>query len=189
MATKLITAPAVEPVTLAEARAHLKATSADEDVLIQGWIMAARERAESFTARRLITQTWDWVMDRFPCWEMEVPNAPLQSVTSISYVDTAGATQVLDAAKYLVDAKSDPGRITPAYGEVWPPTRSQINAVTVRFVCGYGLANAVPVGVKAAMLLVCGYLDQHREDVTDFEKFQLPQNSEWLMRPYRVMRF
>lgn len=189
MGYDLITAPVVEPVTLAEARDHLRATSNAEDWLIQGWIIAARRRAEALTHRALVTQTWDWYRDAFPAWEMEVPFGRLQSVTSVSYIDAAGATQVLAGAKYLVDAKSDPGRLTPAYGEVWPSTRAQMNAVTVRFVCGYGLADKVPWEIRAAMLLMIGHLFKNREDVADFERFPLPAGAAALLAPYCITRF
>lgn len=189
MGYDLITAPAVEPITLGEARAHLRITATDEDWLIQAYIIAARRRAEDITNRRFITQTLDWHLDFFPGWGLELPFGKLQSITSVKYVDTAGVQQTLDSSKYLVDAKSDPGRLTPAYGEVWPSTREQMNAVTIRFVCGYGLADAVPWEIRAAMLLMIGHLYNNREDVTDFQSFMLPNGAEALLAPYRIWRF
>jgi uncharacterized phiE125 gp8 family phage protein len=189
MALKIVTAPAVEPITLAEAKSHIKAFTNDEDALIQIWITAARRRAETFMQRRLITQTWDYFRDCFPCWGMEIPNAPLQSVTSVKYVDNAGAEQTLGAAKYLVDANADPGRITPAYAEVWPVTREQMSAVTIRFVCGYGLAAVVPEEIKSAILLMIAHLEQHRSEVAAAEMFEMPRAADHLLGPYRVTRF
>lgn len=192
MGLKLITPPAVEPVTLEEAREHLRAPSADtsQNALIQALVIAAREHCEHYTHRRFVTQTWDWVMDAFPCWSVELPHAPLQSVTTVNYVDTAGATQLLAGSAYQVDAQTDPGRLMPAYGAVWPSTRPDtLNAVTIRFVCGYGLAAAVPRLVKAAMLLMVGHLSEHREEVSDFQLFALPLGVERLLSPYRVLRF
>jgi len=188
MAYDLITAPAVEPVTLAEARAHLRVTATDEDWLIQAYVIASRRRAEHITNRRFITQTWDWHLDAFPGWALELPFGKLQSITSVKYIDTAGVQQTMDAADYLVDAKSDPGRITPAYGKVWPTTRAQMNAVTIRFVCGYGLADQVPWEIRAAMLLMIGHLYEHREDVADFQTFPLPTGADALLSPYRIWR-
>jgi len=190
MGLKLVTAPAEEPVSLALAKAHLRVTASEEDALIQSLIIAARDQAETFTRRRFITQTWDLVLDCFPWWRLELPNAPLQSVSSITYIDTAGGSQTLDAAKYLVDAKTDPGRLEPAYGEVWPTTRLQMNAVTVRFVCGYGLAAAVPQPIKHAMLLLIGHLYQNREAIVVGELPQeLPLGVQSLLAPYRAVRF
>ena len=123
------------------------------DPILVMLIAAATKAAEAETRRALVTQTWDMSLDRFPGWEMHVPLPPLQSVTSITYVDSDGVTQTLAADQYVVDTKSEPARITPAYGCVWPSTRWQANAVTVRFVAGYGAAGAVPSGIKAWMAL------------------------------------
>lgn len=192
MGYELITAPAVEPITLAEARAHLRATATDEDALIQAWIIAARRRAESITWRALCTQTWDWFLDAFPCSgeALEVPFPPLQSVTSISYVDDAGATQVLATSEYQVDSKAQPGRIAEAYSKTWPSTRVQMNAVTVRFVAGYGLADKVPWEIRAAMLLMVGHFYEHREDVSVGNIVNvMPRSADDLLAPYRIVRF
>lgn len=190
MGLKLVTAPEAEPVSLAEAKAHLRVTSADEETLISALIVAAREHCEAWTHRRFVTQTWDLVLDCFPGWSLEFPNAPLQSVTSVTYVDTAGATQTLDSSEYLVDAQTDPGRIAPAYGLHWPATRDQMNAVTIRFACGYGAAAAVPSAIKAAMLLIVGHLFENREEaVTGTIIAELPFGVPALLAPYRVVRF
>lgn len=117
-------------------------------------IASVRAAAELYLRRKLITQTLDLYLDEFPCeapWEIRLP--PLQSVASITYVDTSGAEQTLDAADYLVDAVSQPARIAPAYSSSWPSTRRQHNAVKVRFVAGYGAASAVPSCIKNWMLL------------------------------------
>lgn len=199
MALNLVTAPAEEPVTLAEAKAHCRITTTNEDYLVNTWLIAARRHAETITRRRFITQTWDWGMDAFPyaygyrdglVGKIELPGAPLQSVTSISYVDTAGSTQTLSSLLYQVDVKTDPGRIAPAYGQCWPSTRCEtLNAVTIRFVCGYGLAGAVPKEIKQAMLLMIGHWCEHREEVSDYELFPVPNAADSLLSPYRVIRF
>ena len=144
----LITPPATEPLTNAEAMVHLKVDFQIEIIYIDNLIKAARVAAERITRRALITQTWDLYLDAFPAWEIGVPKPTLQSITSIKYMDTDGTLQTLAAAKYLVDEKSEPGRITPSFGEVWPVTRAQTNAVVVRFVAGYGAASDVPAGIK-----------------------------------------
>lgn len=166
-------------------------TNTTNDPQLLRLITAARRHAETFTRRRFITQTWDWVMDGFPCARtIEMPCAPLQSVTSITYTDTAGDAQTLSALLYQVDTKSDPGRIAPAYGEVWPSTLGDtLAAVTIRFVCGYGLAAAVPQEIKQAMLLMIGHWYEHREDVADFELFAVPNAADMLLTPFRVLRF
>jgi uncharacterized phiE125 gp8 family phage protein len=142
----LIVPPACEPITLAQAKLHLHAPSANtEDDLISALIAAARKHAETFTRRVIIGQTRKLVLDGFPSL-IKLPTSPLRSVSSIQYVDTAGALQTLDPAHYRVDKDSDEPRIQPAYGEVWPTTRDVIGAVSITYVCGYLL----PVVADAA---------------------------------------
>jgi len=140
-------------------------TNTTTDPLLAMLIAAARGAAETITRRALITQTWDLVLDCFPYWEMSIPLPTLQSVTTITYIDANGATQTLAADQYLVDTKSEPARITPAYGLVWPSTRYQTNAVTVRFVAGYGTASAVPQAIKNWMLIRIKQMYGQREAV------------------------
>jgi len=128
-------------------------TNTTSDPGLLALIKAARASAEKMTRRALITQTLDYKLDHFPCWELWLPKPTLQSVTSITYVDVDGATQTLASDQYRVDADSAPGRITPAYGLTWPVTRTVTGAVTVRYVAGYGVASAVPDSIKHWMLL------------------------------------
>jgi uncharacterized phiE125 gp8 family phage protein len=95
--------------------------------------------------------------------EIVVPRPPLASVTSITYVDGAGATQTLSLSVYTVDTSEEPGRIRLAYGQSWPSIRDQRAAVTVRYVCGYGGPGSVPEAAKAALKLYVGHLYENRE--------------------------
>jgi uncharacterized phiE125 gp8 family phage protein len=170
MALTLVTGPPVEPVSVATARQVLKIDTTVDDPLIDKWIGAARDFAEALTGRRLITQTWDLKLDAFPCEDVIIlPYPPVTSITSITYVDTAGATQTWDAANYLTDLPAGDhaprARITPAYGLSWPSTRDVINAVAVRFVCGYASPAAVPEGIQSALLAIVAHKYYHREGV------------------------
>lgn len=115
-------------------------------------ISAARQHVEPYLKRKLITQTLDLHLDRFPCWTLRLP-VPIQSVTAITYFDSNGVEQTLATNQYLVDSTTEPARITPAFGLVWPVTQYRNNAVKVRFVAGYGAASAVPQCIKNWMLI------------------------------------
>ncbi len=141
-------------------------TNTTDDWYISMLIKSARMAAEGITNRALVTQTWDYVLDRFPGWGQYIPLPTLQSIVSITYVDTNGATQTLDPSQYLVDARSEPGRIEPAFGLVWPITRWQMNAVTIRFTCGYGTASDVPDGIKNWMLMRIKTLWDNRSEIS-----------------------
>lgn len=144
-------------------------TTADPELV--SWITAARQWVESYTHRACITQIWDLKLDQFPESDDRIilPKAPLSSVTSITYTDTAGVSQTWSASLYTVIAPSGPecapGHIEPAYNEYYPSTRSIPDAVTVRFTAGYGAASAVPAGIKSAMKLMIGHWYANREAV------------------------
>lgn len=190
MALTLVTAPVGEPFTLTDAKDHLRITIDTEDSLINALIVSAREFAEGNTRRALITQTWDLTLDAFPD-AIEVPLPPLQSVTSVTYIDTAGTTQTLVAnTDYTVDTKSEPGRIVPAYGKSWPSTRDIVNAVTVRFVAGYGNATAVPKSIKQAMLMHIEHMFDNRGTVNIGNVVnEIPLTMQSLYNMHRVYRF
>jgi uncharacterized phiE125 gp8 family phage protein len=120
--TVSVTAPTVEPVTLVEAKAHLRRTDSAEDVLITGLIQAAREKVEEDTGRALITQTLDVYFDGVPCGGAAflLPKGKLQSVTSLKSYDPDNVEATLSSSKYLVDISSEPGRIVLNSGESWP---------------------------------------------------------------------
>lgn len=183
MALSLVTAPATEPLTLLQAKTHcrLDLDTHAEDGLIQDLLVASREFCEAFTHRAFITQTWDLQLDGFPAnWStvyvdarqvdggaIWIPKPPLVSVTSVTYVDTNGATQTWAPSNYTVDAPQGPmarpGRVVPAWSIYYPVTRSVPNAATVRFVAGYGAAAAVPKAITAAMKLLLGNWTLNRE--------------------------
>lgn len=192
----LDTAPTVDPISTVEAKSHLRVDVSDDDALIDGYAAAAREHAEAYTRRALLTQTWDLVLDRFPTDDVILlPKPPLQSVSAIGYIDVNGVSQTWNSSLYDVDAPSGEravrGRISPAFGEVWPTARSQLNAVTITFVAGYGnAATDVPKAIIQAMLLLLGHWYDHREAVAHAQTVvEVPVGVNALLWPYRAMSF
>lgn len=174
MGLRRTTDATVEPVSLQEAQAHLRISNDvldRESVLLRRLITAARQQVEEWEWRSHISQTWQWKLDAFPCGSdpaFYVPRPRLISLpsTGIQYVDTAGATQTVDAADYLVDTISEPGRVVPAYGETWPTPREQLNAVTVTFVAGYGTTpESVPEPTRHLILLLVAHYYENREPI------------------------
>jgi len=154
----VVTPPASEPLTLAQAKSHLRITSSAEDSDITGMITAARKAVERWCKRGLITQTVRLRLDAFPVVAIRLPWGRAASITSVTYVDTDGDTQTL--ASYHSDLDSLPARITPAYGESWPQTRDQLAAVSVTYVVG---AAAADEDVVAAIKLLIGDMYANRE--------------------------
>lgn len=170
MALTIVTKPATEPLSLADVREHLRLESTEGDArTLDALIATARKVVEGLTERVLVSQTWDWFMDAFPAGDFEVPYPPLQvgaEITSIKYYDTAGVEQTWAASNYSLDTDSMPGRISRAYGVSYPSTRPMNNAVTVRFVAGYGDAEDVPEPIKQAMLILIAHWYGQRELVS-----------------------
>ena len=182
MPLQLVTPPAGEPVSLAEAKQHLRVDGGDDDLLIGSLISAARQAAETKTGRQLITARWKLVLDAFPGPSLMqsatgasfslpghailLAKCPVQSVVSIEYMDMNGATHVMPASDYVLDAACEPARITPVFGKTWPPTLPQMGAVSVTFDAGYGAASAVPEGLKSWIKLRVGSLYGHREEMS-----------------------
>lgn len=187
-----VTAPPVEPIGLEEAKDHLRVDHTDEDALIDALILTARQRVETHTGRALITQTWDWSLDRFSQSRepLRAPKPPLQSITSIQYYDNNDVQQTLATTVYQVDAVNQPARITLADGQQWPNTFNRLNAVTIRFVAGYGATgNFVPWPIKAAMLLIIGHFYCHRDEVSTRTPYKLPFGVDALLHPYVNWKF
>jgi uncharacterized phiE125 gp8 family phage protein len=158
--------PTIEPVTLAEAKRHANVVASDDDLLIASLIMAAREQVESDTSRALLTQSWRLKLHTWFADELELPRAPLQSVTSIKYLDAAAVEQTLPAAYYDVDADRTPGVIWRDPDYTWPTVSDQANCITIVYKAGYGdVATAVPQRAKQAILLLVGHWYRSREAV------------------------
>lgn len=198
MGLKRTAAPTANLITPEEARKHLSLPpdGGGHDDHVTRLIAAAVESVEQYCGRALLTQTWRLSIDSFPaCWpsgpgggEIVVPRPPLVSVTDIKYDDADGVEQTLDASKYKVTTDAQPGRIAPAYGETWPATRSQREAVRVTYVAGYGASAAsVPEPLRHAVLLMVAHWFANREPVvTGTIASDIPMSAQWLMDGYRT---
>lgn len=190
MGLSVVTPADEEPISLEEAKQHLRQDLDDDDVMLAvAYLPAAREACENYLSRALITQT---LRQTFACWPecMRLERAPHQSVTSIQYVDVDGATQTLASTEYQVDLSSDaPARIMPAYGKVWPSVRTEtFNPIIVTFVAGYGAAgSAVPGPIRSAMLLLISHLYENRGAVNIGNINEIPMSVKFLLDPYRVL--
>jgi len=171
MSLTQITAPTGNSISLSDAKDHIRLEIDDDDALIQSMIESVEHLAETFTRRQLITATYDYKIDRFAS-VIKIPKPPLQSVTSIKYIDTDGNEQTVDSSVYDVDTDSQPGRVILDPDQVWPDTRKQLQAVTIRFVCGYAdsgsspaeINDNVPEVIKRWMLIQIANLYENREE-------------------------
>lgn len=169
MQLSLVTPSEGEVLDLAAAKVHLREFGDTQNALIESLIGAAREIFEQETGRQLLTATWEMHLDRFPAGHdpIRIPRPPLAEVVSITYVDSAGATQTWSDTEYTVRALTGTfarqGQITPKPDNQYPTTRAVPGAVTIRFTCGYGAAKDVPPAHKAALKVLLTELFENRD--------------------------
>lgn len=199
-----ITAPTVEPVTLAEARSHLRLDTDGappahpDDSLVENLISAARQWAEIYTRRIFCQTTWDLFLDRFPSENyIEIPRPPLISIISLTYTTSDGTEEILtENTDFVVDTVSHYGRIVLEYNKTWPTdTLHPKNPIKIRFMAGYASTISpadyrenVPQAVKQAILLIVGHLYNQRENaIPGTTIMAIPFGAEYLLNPYRAI--
>jgi len=201
MGLTITTPPTAEPVTLDEAKAHLRVDGTAEDTYITALIQAARAWVENFTTRQLVQATYEWTLDRFPGRPenpLRFPRSPVASVDSVEYVDGDGGKQTW--AAYQTDLNVAPAILLPAVDGTWPGVQADNpTAVTVTFTAGYAPDNSqspsdpagnVPQGLKHAIMLLVGHWFERRTSVKIGNIVTpLDQTVHFLCAPYRVVSF
>lgn len=192
MSLKLVTAPTVEPVTLAEAKDWARIDGTEEDGLISGLISSARSLSETFTRRSFINTSWRLSLDKFPSQNYIVlPQTPLSSVTTLKYYDTSGVLQTYSSALYSVDTDSEPGRLILNPDGDWPNIQTdKLSAVQVNYISGYGAtADLVPADIKTAIKMLVAHWYDVRPAVSIENLKEVPMAYSNLLWQYKVHRF
>lgn len=185
----VVTAPASEPISTADAKTHLRVDASDDDSYIDALVSAARSFVEQYTHRALITQTLKLTLDRFPWGNryIQLPRAPAQSVTSIQYIDCDGVLQTWDSSNYSVDIKRQPGRLYPNYNQCYPSTRNIEEAVQITYVAGYGNSGTdIPTDLIHAMKLIIGQFYEIREASCPMTLNELPFGARALLDMHKL---
>jgi len=163
----VVTEPASEPVSVAEAKAHLRVDTADDDSYIGTLIVAAREWVQSYLDRALVTQQLTVKLDTFPD-EIELPRPPVASggtltATTVSYTLSSGSTAAMSVSEYRVDRDATPGVVRTVYAGTWPTHLADSNAVSVTWWAGYGEASDVPAVIRHAILMLVAHWYESRQ--------------------------
>ncbi len=173
-------------ITLEDAKLFLRVTADDEDDWIELLIGQATEFIENACNIQLMEAEYEWRLDGFKDDTIKLPRGPVISVDEITYIDTNGDEQTLDAGLYDVDVYDPTGRIAPAYGQSWPDTRIQMNAVCVAYTAGYVDISDVPEIAKGAIRLLIGHWYRNREAMltgTISKEIELGvQRLKWMLR-------
>jgi uncharacterized phiE125 gp8 family phage protein len=160
------TGPAVEPVTLSEAKAHMRVDTSDDDTYITSLIKAAREWCEEYLDRTLVNTQWVMRFDRFPTdgtHDIELPRPPIVSsgtatAVALTFTYENGTTATYGTSSYRVDRASTPGAVKTLYGQTWPPHLQDDNAISVTWWAGYGASGSdVPQSIRHAILMLCSH--------------------------------
>jgi uncharacterized phiE125 gp8 family phage protein len=172
-----------EPVTLEEAKVHIRVTADDEDDLITALIIAARQWVEMFTGLILVEREVFDAFDSFDC--MALSGWPIASDATlvVGYVDGAGDTQAAD--DWWLKTGRRPARVSSTVGATWPTPYEGSEVVTVTYTAGYATPADVPQALKQAMLLLIGHWYSRRETVVvGATVAEVPLAVSSLVRPY-----
>lgn len=194
----LITGPAFEPITLAQAKVHLKTDPADtsEDTYIGGLITAVREQAEWYTRRVLFDQTWELRQNIFDKARIDLEKTPVRSITSIKYISIPGIEETVSTSIYSLVQGREPYGVQLGIYLIWPVPRGDQDGIKIRFQAGYAyydsstppvLIDNIPQSFKSAILLGIGHLYEHRESIVAGGAFhEMPMGFYDLLNPYRL---
>jgi uncharacterized phiE125 gp8 family phage protein len=177
------TQPAVEPVTLSEAKAHLRVDTTTDDAYIGSLITAAREWCEQYLDRTLVHTQWVMRFDRFPpdgTQDIELPRPPMAlagtaTAVALTFTFENGTTSTYSTASYRVDRNGVPGTVKTLYGQTWPPHLQDDNAISVTWWGGYGSSGtSVPAAIRHAMLMLVGMWYERRMAADSMSGDEIP---------------
>lgn len=182
-----ITGPAEEPVTLEEAREHLRLDARDQDAMVTALITAARTVLEGETRRAFVTQEWRLLLDDWPGATVQLPLAPISAVSAVRLADADGEACTLDEAHYDLALAGDPPRVVAR--APWPAPQQRVYGIAIDFLAGYGAASDVPQPLKQAILMLVAHWFETREPVGfGAGSAEIPMTVAALIAPYRRVR-
>lgn len=198
--------PSVSALTLAYARLHIRSLGTSDDTLIQVYINAAASYFEEQTGRQILTATREAWLDAFPFVgasggnaRIELPKPPLQSVTTVKYIDTSGVLQSYRGGSPIADlftisapagAYARRGFVEPVYGGVWPIARAQTGAVRIRYICGYGnTMDTVPPLIRGVLCYLVAHFDTFRSGTQEEAVAAIPYGVQMMLDGFKYSSY
>jgi len=184
---QVITAASTFPVSLTEAKSHLKVDTSADDTYITSIIKAATQLSEEYTNRFFIDTVIEQTCSSFADLQT-LFKSKVSAVASVKYYDSDNSSQTLDSAIYDVQLNYEPAQIQLADNQNFPSITKRNDAVVARYTVGYGsAASDVPEIIKQAILLTIGNFYQNRNSVVIGRiSTELPLNVKWLLDTYKV---
>jgi uncharacterized phiE125 gp8 family phage protein len=186
----LTAAPALEPVSVSEAKDYLRVDSAVEDPVVASLILAARLHIEGALDIAMVTQSWSLFLDGWPeDGRVSIPLGPLKSVDSVKVYDAEDTAQTVSPQTYAVDLSSLRPRLVRQAGAVWPTPGRAANGIEIALTAGYGdTTDKVPQPIRQALLMLAAHWYEQREPVVFEKPDELPHGVADLLKPYRRVR-
>ena len=191
MALVMTAAPSIEPISLAEAKAHLRIDGNDEDALLDSLIAAARMFVERALSLALVTESWSLYLDGWRrSGTIVLPIQPVQAVTAVRVYDPGDTPTEVNSETYSVDVLSEPARLVLSAEAVQLSPARLLNAFEVAFTAGYGdEVSDVPAPIRHALKLLVAHWFEHREPVVlGIAPQEVPATVAGLLLPYRRVR-
>lgn len=187
MASILVRPSASEPVTLAEARAHLRVTHMEEDALIAALITSARRVAEAKTGLCLITQGWTVFHDTWPeNGLITLPLWPIRAITELAVFGEEDEKAVIEPSHYVADLAARPARLMLRGSRQWQRPGRALNGIAITVDAGFGpVPEDVPAPLRQAVLMLVAHWYAHRGDE---DAPAAPAGVDALLRPHRAVR-
>lgn len=185
-----LSGPALEPLSLAEAKLHLRLDGSDEDALVQSLITTSRAHIEAALGLALMTQGWRLVLDAWPeAGVIDVPLAPIRAVTAVRIATAVDGIVAIEPSSFVLDQSGRPPRIGVRPGVVLPPA-ARLAAVEIDLTAGYGdRAADVPAPIRQAMRLLVAHWYENREPaLVGHEVTRIPLTVSDLLQSYRQVR-
>jgi uncharacterized phiE125 gp8 family phage protein len=179
------TAPAVEPVTVADVKTQLRIGHDSEDDLINGLIRAAREEVEARTGIAMIAQHWRLALDRWPRFgRVALLRYPIVEILSVTVYGTEGEASLVDPSTYEVDLASRPARL---YFATRPEPIRIMNGIEIDFSAGFGPdAQNVPERLKRAILVLVAHWYEFRAGFgADDQPVSIPPDFDRLIASFK----
>ncbi len=185
----MTTAPTAKALTVTEVRNHLKISTTSENTYLDNLIDVATEMVQNYTSQTIITQTIDLHLPYFMN-RININRSPISRINHVKYYDSSNSLQTVTDTNYEtslgVEDSSDQSpvisTIIPSKNFSYPDTYPRMDAVQIRFTCGYDAATTVPEVMRQAMLIIIGTLYLNRTDMV----YKMPTLSEYLLNPYRL---
>lgn len=190
MSLILLSGPAVEPITLAEAKAHLRVDGNADDAVIASLIITSRLHVEAAFGLALIDQRWAY---RFDCWPRDgtvtLPIRPVQSIARVRVTNADSSLATIEPTRYLLDGASLPPRLVPSAAAL-PAPGIRIQGIEIELTAGFGpTAATVPYPIRQALLLLVAHWFECRTPIhSGTGAVRIPDTVSALLAPYRLPR-